>query len=55
MGVSFNLKLFGKWISWKLLVEKDALWYKELKAKYGEAVRFNPNLSVAGNFRNTSI
>ena len=31
----FNLSLLGKWC-WRLLVEKDGLWYQVLKARYGE-------------------
>jgi len=31
----FNLSLLGKWC-WRLLVEKDSLWYCVLKVRYGE-------------------
>jgi len=32
---AFNLYLLGKWC-WRMLVEKDGLWYRVLKARYGE-------------------
>jgi len=31
----FNMALLGKWC-WRLLVEKESLWYRVLSAKYGE-------------------
>jgi hypothetical protein len=31
----FNLSLLGKWC-WRLLVDEDGLWYRVLKARYGE-------------------
>jgi len=31
----FNVSLSGKWC-WRLLVDKDGLWYRVLKAQYGE-------------------
>ena len=31
----FNVSLLGKW-SWRMLGEKDRLWYRVLKARYGE-------------------
>ena len=31
----FNLSLLGKWC-WRLLGEKEELWYRVLKARYGE-------------------
>jgi hypothetical protein len=31
----FNLSLLGKWC-WRMLVEKEGLWYRVLKARYGE-------------------
>jgi len=31
----FNFSLLGKWC-WRMLVEKDGLWYRVLKARYGE-------------------
>lgn len=31
----FNVSLLGKWC-WRLLVDKDSLWYRVLKARYGE-------------------
>jgi len=31
----FNLSLLGKWC-WRLLVDKERLWYRVLKARYGE-------------------
>jgi len=34
MGV-FNFSLLGKWC-WRLLMEKEGLWYHVLKAHYGE-------------------
>ncbi|MCH92242.1 putative non-LTR retroelement reverse transcriptase [Trifolium medium] len=30
----FNLSLFGKWW-WRMLVEREGLWFKVLAAKYG--------------------
>ena len=39
MGVrrvgAFNFALLGKWC-WRMLVDKEGLWYKVLKACYGE-------------------
>jgi len=32
---AFNLSLLGKWC-WRMLVEKEGLWYRVLKARYGE-------------------
>jgi hypothetical protein len=32
---AFNLSLLGKWC-WRLLVDKEGLWYRVLKARYGE-------------------
>jgi len=32
---AFNLSLLGKWC-WRMLVDKEGLWYKVLKARYGE-------------------
>ena len=32
---AFNLSLLGKWC-WRLLLEKEALWYRLLKVRYGE-------------------
>ena len=32
---AFNLSLLGKWC-WRMLVEKDGLWHRVLKARYGE-------------------
>lgn len=43
----FDLSLLGKW-RWRLLVEKEALWYKVIVAKYGEVVMSNPHPSFAG-------
>lgn len=40
----FNLSLLGKWRC-RLLVDKEALWCKVLKAKYGEVVCLNPDFS----------
>ena len=31
---AFNLSLLGKWC-WRMLLEKDGLWYRVLKARYG--------------------
>ena len=31
----FNVALLGKWC-WRMLVDKDGLWYRVLKARYGE-------------------
>jgi len=31
----FNSALFGKWC-WRLLIEKESLWYMVLSARYGE-------------------
>jgi len=31
----FNVSLLGKWC-WRLLVDKEGLWYQVLKARYGE-------------------
>lgn len=31
----FNLSLVGKWC-WKMLVDKEGLWYQVLKARHGE-------------------
>jgi hypothetical protein len=31
----FNMSLLGKWC-WRMMVEKDGLWYRVLKARYGE-------------------
>lgn len=46
----FNLSLLGKW-RLRLLIEKEALWCKVLRAKYGEEVSSNPNLSLVGTSR----
>lgn len=36
LGVgAFNLSLLGKWC-WRLLVDKEGLWHRVLKARYGE-------------------
>jgi len=32
---AFNLSLLGKWC-WRMLVEKESLWYRVLKTQYGE-------------------
>jgi len=32
---AFNLSLLGKWC-WRVLVENDGLWYRVLRARYGE-------------------
>jgi len=32
---AFNLSLLGKWC-WRMLTEKEGLWYRVLKARYGE-------------------
>jgi len=32
---AFNLSLMGKWC-WRMLVEWEGLWYRVLKARYGE-------------------
>ena len=32
---AFNLSLLGKWC-WSMLVDKEGLWYRVLKARYGE-------------------
>jgi len=34
LGV-FNLTLVGKWC-WQMLTDKEGLWYRVLKARYGE-------------------
>jgi len=31
----FNLSILGKWC-WRMLVDKDGLWYRGLKARYRE-------------------
>ena len=31
----FNISLLGKWC-WRLMVDKGGLWYRVLKAQYGE-------------------
>ena len=31
----FNVALLGKWC-WQMLVDKEGLWYRVLKARYGE-------------------
>ena len=31
----FNLSLLGKWC-WRMVVDNDGLWYRVLKARYGE-------------------
>lgn len=31
----FNMDLIGKWM-WRMRVEKEKLWYKVLKYKYGK-------------------
>ena len=41
MGVrrlhEFNVALIGKWY-WRLFVDKEGLWYKVLKTRYGAGV-----------------
>ena len=32
---AFNLSLMGKWC-WRMMVDKEELWYRVLKARYGE-------------------
>jgi hypothetical protein len=32
---AFNFSLLGKWC-WRMLTDKDGLWYRVLKARYGE-------------------
>ena len=31
----FNMSLLGKWC-WRMMVDKDGLWYRVLKPRYGE-------------------
>ena len=31
----FNLALLGKWW-WRMMSDKEGLWYRVLKARYGE-------------------
>jgi len=31
----FNVVLLGKWC-WRMLVDKEGLWYRVLNARYGE-------------------
>jgi len=31
----FNISLLGKWW-WRMLVDRDGLWYRVLKARYRE-------------------
>lgn len=31
----FNLSLFGKWC-WRMLIDRDGLWYRVLKVRYYE-------------------
>jgi len=31
----FNVSLLGKWC-WRMLVDKEGLWYRVLQARYGE-------------------
>ena len=35
---AFNVSLLGKWC-WRMQMEKDGLWYRVLKARYGEGGR----------------
>jgi len=48
---AFNLSLLGKWC-WHMLVEKEGLWYRVLKARYSEEgggfVRVVDNLRYGG-------
>ena len=32
---AFNVSLLGKWC-WRMMAEKEGLWYRVLKARYGE-------------------
>jgi len=32
---AFNLSLMGKWC-WRVMVDKEGLWYHVLKARYGK-------------------
>jgi len=32
---TFNVSLLGKWC-WRMLTEREGLWYRVLKARYGE-------------------
>jgi len=32
---AFNLSLLDKWC-WRMMVDKEGLWYRVLKARYGE-------------------
>lgn len=41
----FNISLLGKWC-WRMLIDKDGLWYRVLKSRYWEE---GARLKVGGN------
>lgn len=41
----FNLSLLGKWC-WRIMIDKEGLWYRVLKVRYGEEGRLKEGAAI---------